>query len=77
MDNATEPAGATDRGLVLAYRPDARIETRTNTRTGRPEFRVICNPETGKRADLSAWCGAEERAWQAACLKLGLRLHHP
>jgi hypothetical protein len=75
--STTEPPDTTDRGLVLAFRSDARLESRTNPRTGRFECRIVCLPEPGMRRDLSAWCGVADRAWQAACLKLGLRLHRP
>jgi hypothetical protein len=75
MNDANGGVGMTDRELVLGYRPAARIEARTNPRTDRPQCRVVCDPPAGQRADLSPWCGTEERAWAAACLRLGLRLH--
>lgn len=63
------------RELVLMHRPNARIESRPNPRTNRPQCRVVCLPGSGQRRDLGPWCGAEDRAWEAACLRLGLRLH--
>jgi len=75
MTPAVEPPAGTGRELVLAFRSDARLETRANPRTGRYECRIVCLPDPGGRPDLGAWCGAEDRAWHAACLKLGLRLH--
>jgi len=74
MGSVTEPGCETDRELVLRCRPTARAESRTNPRTSRFECRIVCVPGAGQRAELGAWCGTEARAWQAACLKLGLRL---
>jgi hypothetical protein len=71
----TEPTMRTDREMVLGHRPTARVESRTNPRTDRPQCRVVCVPAVGQRRDLGPWCGTEDRAWQAACLRLGLRLH--
>ena len=65
----------TDRELVLSHKPSAKIESRTNMRTTKHECRVVCIPMLGQRKDLGPWCGSEERAWKAACLRLGLRLH--
>lgn len=76
MDSTNKHIEPADRELVLAFRPDAYAESRTKPRTGRPEWRIVSVPEAGRRTDLGAWCGTEERAWQAACLKLGLRLRH-
>lgn len=70
-------AGPSDRELVLGHRPTARPEFRTDPRTGRLRCRVVCVPPAGRRADLGPWCGTEVRAWEAACLKLGLRLRKP
>jgi hypothetical protein len=79
MDNdggkATGPVKRTDRDLVLSHRPNARVESRTNARTLRFQCRVVCLPAAGQRRDLGPWCGTEVRAWEAACLRLGLRLH--
>jgi hypothetical protein len=74
VDGTPEPRCETDREMVLAFRPGARVEAGTNLRTRRRQYRIVCLPEPGKRPELGAWCGTEERAWQAACLKLGLRL---
>ena len=68
------PVGLTDRELVRGHRPTARVESRVNPRTTRPQCRVVCVPPPGKRSSLGPWCGTEERAWGAACLRLGLRL---
>ena len=68
-------AAETDRDLVLGYQATARVEARPDPRTGRAQHRVVCTPTDGRRADLGPWCGSEERAWAAACLRLGLRLH--
>jgi hypothetical protein len=68
-------ATATARELVLNYRPTAHVESRPNPRTDRPQYRVACTPTGDHRTDLGPWCGTEERAWTAACLRLGLRLH--
>jgi len=71
-----DPAAHSDRDLVLVYRPTARIASRPSSRTpGRTEYRVMCTPPPGQRADLGPWCGSEIQAWKSACLKLGLRLH--
>jgi hypothetical protein len=74
MGSVTEQGCGTDRELVLGFLPTARVESRTNPRTSRFECRIVCTPGPGQRAELGAWCGTEDRAWQAACLKLGLRL---
>ena len=74
MDETIRPLRMTDRELVLGHRPTARVESRNNPRTDRPQCRVVCDPASGQRAHLGPWCGSEERAWQAACLRLGLRL---
>lgn len=63
------------RELVLSHRPTARVESRPNPRTNKPQCRVVCLPSAGQRRDLGPWCGSEDRAWEAACLRLGLRLH--
>ncbi len=65
----------TDRELILDHRPTAKIESRADPRTNRPQCRVVCVPAEGQRRDLGPWCGSEDRAWKAACLRLGLRLH--
>ncbi len=65
----------TDRELVLGHRPTARIESRMSPRNNQSQFRLVCAPAPGQRRDLGPWCGSEDRAWQAACLRLGLRLH--
>ncbi|MBN9120952.1 MAG: hypothetical protein J0I06_17665 [Planctomycetes bacterium] len=73
--SADESARPTDRELVRGYRPAAFVESRPSPRTGRPQHRVACPPTDGCRADLGPWCASEDRAWAAACLRLGLRLH--
>jgi hypothetical protein len=75
MSEASSTASLTDRELVLGYRPTARVESRPDPRTERPQYRVVCTPTNDRRADLGPWCGTEERAWTASCLRLGLRLH--
>jgi hypothetical protein len=65
----------TDQELVLSHKPTAKIESRTNARTTKRECRVVCVPMADQRRDLGPWCGNEDRAWKAACLRLGLRLH--
>ena len=75
MSETLESGEARDsRALVVCFRSTARAESRTNPRTGRPQFRVVCVPDPGGRTDLGPWCGTEDRAWDAACLRLGLRL---
>jgi hypothetical protein len=74
MADDSVTVGTTDRELVLGHRPTSRVESRANPRTGRPQCRVVCHPVAGQRAELGPWCGTEERAWAAACLRLGLRL---
>jgi hypothetical protein len=64
----------TDREMVLGFQPTARVESRTNARTSRSEYRVVRLPPEGQRAELGPWCGSEHRAWEAACLRQGLRL---
>lgn len=73
--NVNETTDVTDRELVLGYQPTARVESRPHRRTGRDQHRVVCTPAGDQRADLGPWCGTEDRAWAAACLRLGLRLH--
>jgi hypothetical protein len=72
--NPTDSQQLTDRELVLGHRPTAHIESRNSPRTDRPQCRVVYSPDAGQVAHLGPWCGTEERAWQAACLRLGLRL---
>jgi hypothetical protein len=77
MDQATELHALTDRELVMGHRTTARVEFRRaqrHTRSGY-EYRVIYDADPGNRPELGPWCGSEERAWAAACLRLGLRLH--
>ena len=70
----TAPAKPTDRELVLGFRPSAAVGSRSHPRTGAPQYRIVCAlPD--QRADLGPWCATEGRAWAAACLRLGLRLH--
>jgi hypothetical protein len=72
---STELAKKTARELVMSHRPTARTESRLNPRNSQPQFRIMCLPTEGQRRDLGPWCGNEDRAWEAACLRLGLRLH--
>ena len=65
----------TDRDLVLGYRPSAFVESRPGPRTEESQYRVACAPPDGQRAALGPWCATEGKAWVAACLRLGLRLH--
>jgi hypothetical protein len=67
-------ATATDRELVLRFRPAAFVESRVNSRTRRSQYRIACAPTDGRRSDLGPWCATEGKAWAAACLRLGLRL---
>ncbi len=64
----------TDREMVLSFQPTARVESRVEARSNRSEYRVVRLPAEGRRAELGPWCGSEERAWAAACLRQGLRL---
>jgi hypothetical protein len=73
MMDGTEPT-ATDRDLILGFRPAAFVESRLNARTKRAQYRIACAPLNGQRRDLGPWCATEDRAWAAACLRLGLRL---
>ena len=60
-------------------RPDARVESRNNVR-GHPrtEYRVVYAPVPGSRDSRPAgWCQSEAKAWQAACVRLGLRVRRP
>jgi hypothetical protein len=72
MSDATAP---TDRELVLSFQPTSRVERRVNVLSNRPEYRVVREPAEGQRAELGPWCRSEDRAWEAACLRQGLRLH--
>lgn len=65
----------TDRELVLVYRSSAFVESRPHPRTARAQYRVTCTPTDGNRSNLGPWCASEGKAWAAACLRLGLRLH--
>jgi len=65
---------ATDRELVLSFRPSAFVESRRNPRTEQSQYRLAC-ARTDRRRDLGPWCATEGKAWAAACLRLGLRLH--
>jgi hypothetical protein len=67
-------AKKTARELVLSHRPTARTECRLNPRNNKHQYRVVCIPAVEQRSDLGPWCGNEDRAWEAACLRLGLRL---
>jgi hypothetical protein len=71
--------GATDRDLVLGFRPDARVETRSQlNRHPRTEYRVVYAPAAGARDTRPAgWCPSEAKAWQTACVRLGLRVRRP
>ena len=71
--------GATDQELVLGFRPDARVESRRSL-TGHPraEYRVVFAPVLGMRDPrAAAWCASEAKAWQTACVRLGLRVRRP
>lgn len=70
----TDREQVTDRDLVLGHRPTAQVESRRNPRTNKPQCRVVYSSDAGQRAHLGPWCGTEDRAWKAACLRLGLRL---
>lgn len=70
-----EMAKKTARELVLSHRPTARIEYRLNSRNNKHQYRIVCIPAIDQKRDLGPWCGHEDRAWEAACLRLGLRLH--
>lgn len=74
IDTNTLPS-QTDREMVLGFQPTAHVESRANSRNTGPQFRVVRLPAEGQRAELGPWCGSEERAWEAACLRQGLRLH--
>jgi hypothetical protein len=74
FNGLSEDVKLTARELVLTHRPTARVESRPNPRTNKPQCRVVCLPGAGQRRDLGPWCGSEDRAWEAACLRLGLRL---
>jgi hypothetical protein len=65
----------TDREMVMRFQPTARVELRMNVRTNRSEYRVVRTPPEGQRTDMGPWCRSEARAWEAACLRQGLRLH--
>jgi hypothetical protein len=69
----TKTDGRTDQELVLRARPDARVERGTNPQTGAAEYRVVYASAPGQREARTAWFAAEARAWQAACVRLGLR----
>jgi|GEM_PF-369495 len=72
--NAPRPPFQTDREMVLDFQPTARVESRVNSRSDRSEYRVVHRPAEGRRAELGPWCGSEQRAWEAACLRQGLHL---
>jgi hypothetical protein len=71
---AALPAGPTDRELVLAFRPGARVESRVNPRTGRAQYRVAVGPVRVRHPRHFAWQATEERAWRGACVRFGLRI---
>ena len=64
----------TDREMILDFQPTACVESRMNSRRSRLEYRVVHRPTEGQRAELGPWCGTEPCAWEAACLRQGLRL---
>jgi hypothetical protein len=72
--DAIHAAAQTDREMVLGFQPTARVVSRVNTRSNRSEYRVVHLPREDQREELGPWCGSEERAWEAACLRQGLRL---
>jgi hypothetical protein len=74
MMDATRAASRTDREMVLEFQPTARVVSRVNLRSNRSEYRVVHMPREDQREELGPWCGSEERAWGAACLRQGLRL---
>jgi hypothetical protein len=74
-DQLSGLANKTARELVLSHRPTARTECRLSPRNSKHQYRVVCLPAAEQRRDLGPWCGNEDRAWEAACLRLGLRLH--
>jgi hypothetical protein len=63
-----------NRELVLDFRPEARVESRVNPRSNQPEWRVVYNPPPGQRNRRIGWATTETKAWQAACIQLGLRV---
>jgi hypothetical protein len=71
---AARPAGPTDRELVLAFRTGATVESRTNPRTGRAQYRVAVGPVRVRHPRQFAWQASEVRAWRGACVRLGLRI---
>jgi hypothetical protein len=75
MIDATSAAPESDRELVLGFKPTARVVSRVNARRSCDEYRVVCMPQPGRREELGPWCRSEDRAWEAACLRQGLRLH--
>jgi hypothetical protein len=58
---------ATDRELVLGFRPRAEMESRANSRTGVPEYRVAFAPVPGKYLGKIGWATTEALAWRSAC----------
>jgi hypothetical protein len=75
-DPVARPRGPSDRNLVLACRPGARVESRKNPRSGRAEFRVSYEPVPGRSRRPLMWEPSEVRAWRGACVRLGLRIRH-
>jgi hypothetical protein len=71
---AARLAGPSDRELVLAFRPEARVESRENPRSRAAEYRVSYDPVPGGHPQPLSWQATEERAWRGACVRLGLRV---
>ncbi len=76
MDAMDAMDATTDRGMVLGFRAESRLETRDRNLGGHPrtEYRVTFGPVPGSRHVRTAWQATEGRAWQAACARLGLRV---
>ena len=74
MDTAVD--ARTDRELVLGFRPEARVVTRTDPKSHPPtQYRVAYNPVPGSRERRPlGWCPSESLAWREACVMLGLRV---
>jgi hypothetical protein len=65
---------STDQELVIAFRPEAVVESRLNAHSGKTEYQVRCDPVPGKRTEKIGWVSSESLAWRAACIRMGLRV---
>lgn len=66
---------ATDRELVLEFRPKALVASRHSPRSAVTEYQVVYEPVLGKGCKSKiGWVETETLAWRAACIRMGLRI---